>query len=227
MLVRKTIKAEVAYLESLESNDMFSKAESKSKDGEKKKGKKLNRAQTPQAAALKGCITALTGLHGKLYGDLPFAKRDIAYGKLGAKDLDEIFARLRAILVPLVGISTITDIFERIAERRGWVEGDNADQARSDSWERCEPGTKAEEIRVWNQIMKALHEPFAVAAVASKFLFDFSQNVIIDQKQWTRHLNTLALYLNSFRRQRRQINLPILKQMQVIQNQAIITFPST
>lgn len=176
MLVRKTIKAEVAYLESLESNDMFSAVNAESKDGngkkcsKDKKDKKVNRAQTPQAAALKGCVTALTELHGKLNGDLPFAKRDIAYGKLGAKDLDEIYARLREILVPAVGISTVTDIFERIAERRGWVEGEDSGHFRSESWERCEVGTKRDEIRVWNEIMKALHEPFAVAAAASGFI---------------------------------------------------------
>ena len=80
----------------------------------------------------------------------------------------EIFARLRAILIPLVGISTITDIFERVAERRGWVDGDDSAKNRSEAWERCEENTKEDEIRVWNQVMKTLHEPFAIAAVASE-----------------------------------------------------------
>ena len=180
MLVRKTLKAEAAYLQSLESSDMFSGAsnanvnsedsngkKSKSKD---KKAKSANPAHTPQAAALKACIAGLTALHGKLNGDIPFAKRDIAYGKLSAKDLDEIFTRLRAILIPLVGISTITDIFERLAERRGWVQGEDPKNDRCESWERSEASTREEEVRVWNSIMKALHEPFAIAAAASEFL---------------------------------------------------------
>ena len=109
MLVRKTIKAEAAYLESLESNDMFSNAanlnpgpgnDGKRQQRNNKKNKTTSRAHTPQAAALKGCISALTALHGKLNGDIPFAKRDIAYGKLGAKDIDVGNRVVNLLLLP-------------------------------------------------------------------------------------------------------------------------------
>jgi hypothetical protein len=76
--------------------------------------------------------------------------------------------KLRAILIPLIGISTITDIFERIAERRGWVECANIKHDKFEAWEHADHETKAEEIRTWNEIMKALHEPFAIATASSK-----------------------------------------------------------
>jgi len=45
---------------------------------------------------------------------MPFGKRENSLGKLDAKDLDEIFTLFRNILIPLIGMSTITDIFERM-----------------------------------------------------------------------------------------------------------------
>jgi hypothetical protein len=137
-----------------------------SKEHKHKKDKKAHPAQNPQAKALKDGIEGLRGLHGKLYGDLPFAKRETAWGKLDAKDIDEIFALLRNILIPLVGLSTITDIFERIAERRGWVKSKDSHHDRSEAWEQCDISAKNEEKRVWNEMMKTLHEPFSVAVAA-------------------------------------------------------------
>lgn len=134
----------------------------KKKDDKSKSGA----AETPQAKVLKGAIAGLVGLHGKLHGDMPFGKRETAWGKLDAKDLDEIFKLFRNILIPLVGMSTITDIFERIAERRGWVKSKRNSFDRVEAWEHCDDASKTKEKKVWNEVMKALHEPFAVAAAA-------------------------------------------------------------
>ncbi len=142
----------------------------KKKDDKKKRNKddksKSSTAETTQAKALKGAIGKLTGLHGKLHGDMAFAKREYAWGKLDAKDMDEIFTLFRDILIPLVGMSTIIDVFERIAERRGWVEARQNSFDRAESWEHLDEAAKSEEKKVWNEVMKALHEPFAVAVAA-------------------------------------------------------------
>ena len=89
-------------------------------------------------------------------------RREMAWGKLDAKDLDEIFTLFRSILIPLIGMSTITDIFERIAERRGWVRVPNSKFDRAESWEACGLEAKEKEKATWNEIMKTLHEPFEV-----------------------------------------------------------------
>ena len=122
--------------------------------------------ETPEAKALKGAISGLVALHGKLHGDIPFGKREIAWGKLDAKDLDEIFKLFRSILIPLVGMSTIMDIFERIAERRGWVKARRNSFDRAEAWEHSDEESKVKEKKVWNEVMKVLHESFAVAATA-------------------------------------------------------------
>jgi hypothetical protein len=175
-LIRATMKAQTAYLQSLETSDMFAPEEPAEDDGEKlndgknaKKSKKSKKrddkshpAANAQARALKASLAALMGLHGKLHGDMSFGKREAAWGKLDAKDIDEIFTLFRAILVPLIGMSTITDIFERIAERRGWVQVPNSKFDRAESWEACGKEAKEKEKKIWNEIMKTLHEPFEV-----------------------------------------------------------------
>ena len=149
---------------------MFADAAEDDKDeGDDKKHKKKDKkekahpAQTPPAKVLKGAISGLLALHGKLYGDLPFAKRESAWGKLDAKDIDEIFTLFRNILIPMIGLSTITDIFERIAERRGWVKSTYTRHDKIEAWEDCDEAAKNEEKRVWNEMTKTLHEPFAIA----------------------------------------------------------------
>ncbi|ELR07383.1 hypothetical protein VC83_06608 [Pseudogymnoascus destructans] len=171
--VRGVLKAHTAYIQSLGSSDMFAATgtatDPKRDDRNKRKNEdksKSSPAETIQAKDLKGAIGALTGLHGKLYGDMAFAKREYAWGKLDAKDLDEIFTLFRGILIPLVGMSTITDIFERTAERRGWVEPPENSFNRAESWEHLDEAAISEEKKVWNEVMKALHEPFAIATAA-------------------------------------------------------------
>jgi hypothetical protein len=172
-LIRATLKAQTAYLQSLETSDMFAPEEpveddedGLDNDKKSKKSKKKEKGSHPaanaQAMALKATLTALTGLHGKLHGDMSFGKRETAWGKLDAKDIDEIFTLFRAILVPLIGMSTITDIFERIAERRGWVKVPDSKFDRAESWEACGKEAKEKEKKTWNEIMKTLHEPFEV-----------------------------------------------------------------
>ncbi len=153
-MIQGTLKAQTAYLQSLETSDMFAPTNDDSdentakKIGNKLKNKKDSQkkishpAQNAEAKTLKESITALRELHGKMYGDLSFAKREIAWGKLRATDIDELFLLFRGIMVPLVGMSTITDIFERIAERRGWVQVPNSKFDKSEAWERCDSSTK-------------------------------------------------------------------------------------
>lgn len=60
-------------------------------------------------------------------------------------------------------MSTITHIFERIAERRGWIRSTTPVE-EAEEWEK-DPDfqTEQEEKNVWNDVMKQLHTPFAIA----------------------------------------------------------------
>lgn len=172
-LMRGVLKAQTAYLQSLEKSDMFAESAGdnnsdvptgdSSNDTQSGDAKCVHLTQSPQAKALKGATDGLRALHGKLYGDMPFGKREVAWGKLDAKDIGDIFNLFREIMIPLLGMSTITDIFVRIGEKRGWLKSTNSND-RSQQWERLPLESKAEEKRLWNEVMKTLHEPFAIAA---------------------------------------------------------------
>ena len=162
---------------------------------EAKKKVKTHPAQNLQSVPLKGTIEALKALHGKLHGDLAFGKRESAWGKLRAKDMDETFTLFRNILVPLIGMSTITDIFERIAERRGWVDvALDSKHDKAESWEPCGKEEKEREKETWNEVMKALHEPFATvrsslfitrnATLLGKMLTFFTSLLLLWMKDW-------------------------------------------
>ncbi|TID19071.1 MFS transporter [Venturia nashicola] len=108
------LKAHQTYLHSLEDPDNFAKAFVSDVDSTTK--------PTAEAAGVRAAIGSITALHGKLQGDLPFAKREIALGKLGPDDLKNINKLIRAIMLPIVGLGAIMDVFDRIAAAQGWSE---------------------------------------------------------------------------------------------------------
>ena len=159
------LKAQASYQQSLERESMFGVSTSP-KDEDAKAQKPHNdkaieppRPEIEEATKLKGAICALGELHGKLSADLTFAKREMAYGNLCADDIDEMFKLFRKIFLPLIGMGSVTDIFERVAERRGWTSKDG-EEMESDR-ER-----KRTEKRQWNEIMQTLHTPFEIMTEA-------------------------------------------------------------
>lgn len=171
-LFKKTIALQKEYIHGLESDDMFTveptetsaghpETESKSKKKKAAGAPKLTKEQQT-AMALRGVTSATRELMGKIYGDLKFAKRDVAFGYLNAKDFGELFAQIRNIAIPLGGIGVIMDIFQRVARDRGWDGQPGSDELGTT------PGEvdKGESQRMWNDIMKQLHEPFEILSEA-------------------------------------------------------------
>ncbi|KAJ5691878.1 hypothetical protein N7462_001301 [Penicillium macrosclerotiorum] len=68
---------------------------------------------------LQASITKLNGLHSKLHADLFYSKDEIAWGKLSAKDLSQIAALFRSLLLPLSGMSMLPEILETIIKNEG------------------------------------------------------------------------------------------------------------
>lgn len=157
MLLRGAVKQEKLYMQSLEREDMFATPQdvSSAMDNTKNHSKKSAPAEPvtcAEAKALKGTISGIRQLAGKLQADLPFAKRDFSWGKLDAADLKSIFLKLRACLIPIIGMSTIIDVFQRVAERHSWaVDAETPAELLAQ---------KTEEKRIWNEVMRQLHEPF-------------------------------------------------------------------
>jgi len=103
-LLRKTVQLQKAYLVRLESDDMFAVAtRTDTNPGfpDADPAGRTNLTKEAKAAkALKETVEALSALAGKLNADLSFAKRDVAWGKLDAKDLGDLFKYFRGVYVP-------------------------------------------------------------------------------------------------------------------------------
>lgn len=140
-LLQGALKAQTAYMKSLNGTSILgveSQGNGAESHGNKHGHKKKKNAPTgpknsPEALKLKATMQALGELHGKLHGDTPYAKHELVYGSFSGKDLDDIYHQLRAILLPLLGMSTLADIFDRPYEARGWGPntGKNADRSNN------------------------------------------------------------------------------------------------
>ncbi len=157
-LVQGTLKAQVVYLASLEKVDMFAQPkdstdyDDEGKFQSHKKRKAEKDIASPESLELQSAIAGLGELYGKMHPDIAFAKREMAWGKLDASDISEIYKLMQGITLPLTGMSSVVDIFQRIAAKWGLAEADNAQSSENQV---------AQEIRSdWNEIMKSLHDPF-------------------------------------------------------------------
>ncbi|KXX82691.1 hypothetical protein MMYC01_201068 [Madurella mycetomatis] len=166
-LLRQIVSLQDAYLISLQSDDMFATlthtdtlldkvgghTSQQQAGGKPKLTKEAKAARGLQEAGAK-----VRAVMGKLHADMPFAKRDIAWGKLDAKDLSKMFNLFRNIYIPVLGMVTIVDIFKRVSERYGWDVADDAPEEVVVE--------KEKEKYVWNKVMKQMHEPFGILSEA-------------------------------------------------------------
>ena len=160
--VQGTLRAQMSYLHSLEKEDAFrppleaNDERTEAKQHGHHKAKSARSISNQETQKLKNAISALGELFGKMNADIAFAKREMAFGKLNGSDIDELFKLLQGLILPLTGMGSVADIFERIAKRWGWAESEESIAAKAPSEKERSDEAKAE----WNEIMKTLHEPF-------------------------------------------------------------------
>ena len=112
-------------------------------------------AASIEAVALKRAAFRLKMQYNGIIGDLPFAKREIAFGKLNANDLSEINRIFHSIMIPVIGITTIIETLDRFSHR--WDQKLEKD---------LEGEGKGVQQKHWHMAMVLLHEPFAALAEA-------------------------------------------------------------
>lgn len=166
--LRGAMQANLKYLHSLEDSDMFA-AQRTNTAGEKP-------PRSKEAQDFKEKVQGLAALHAKLGADLPFAKREIAMGKLGPDDIQEIFRLFRLVMIPTLSLSSLSDIFERLAEDRGWDRSVNLAQVSLDEAPNDQEKMRIEAINEWHELMRRLREPFEMA---TKTIDDGLQHVLL------------------------------------------------
>ena len=150
-----TLKAQMAYLQTLEKEDIFRSPEESDENAKDEKRNVVKANGNTKGQELTSAIRALGELYGKMYTDIAFAKRELAWGKLDASDIAELSTLLRGVITPMTGMSSVADIFQRIADQGGWIQRET-----SSSPENEQGG------RQWNEIMRTLHDPFQTATEA-------------------------------------------------------------
>ena len=120
------------------------------------------------AKSLKESMIALQELHAKAQQGLPLAKREVAFGNLSPTDLEDIFQRFRDIFSPVLGLSSLADIYTRIALSRGWTQGDQQPSQGTGLGSTAEALEEVQFVEKWNRVMQSLHGPFhEITAAAS------------------------------------------------------------
>ncbi|KAL2020820.1 hypothetical protein VTK56DRAFT_7913 [Thermocarpiscus australiensis] len=165
-LLRKIVALQKEYLLSFKSENTFAAVTrtetflAKAQQGDlSRKGTETGLTTEEAAAkALEESAAKMRELAGKLHADMPFAKRDIAWGKLDAKDLSELLKLFRNIYIPVLGMVTIIDIFKRFSECR-------SKDAAHDAPKEAAAETDMEKL-VWTDVMKQVHEPFEILSAA-------------------------------------------------------------
>ncbi|CZR54877.1 uncharacterized protein PAC_04761 [Phialocephala subalpina] len=73
-----------------------------------------------EADALKKATTAVTELQVKIKSEMRYAKREADYSKLSAKDYGTLGRLCKNILLPILGMDSLTEVTDRLEKRGGW-----------------------------------------------------------------------------------------------------------
>ncbi|RDW64418.1 MFS transporter [Aspergillus mulundensis] len=121
--------------------------------------------------ALYGSLNRLIALHMEMYTDTISAKREIAFGKLDADDLHQLFRVFRSILTPMAGIKTILQALDGMdpgypTDQPGVREKAVQDQALRDLWSQV----MAEVGELSTDIAQVIDEGWQHAAIVLEYM---------------------------------------------------------
>ncbi|KAE8448506.1 hypothetical protein EG329_009387 [Mollisiaceae sp. DMI_Dod_QoI] len=119
---KSVFQAHTQYMLSLPTRDWYGpKAGSAVSDSSKFDDDPLTRAtHWPEADALKKTTTAVTELQVKMTAELRYAKREADWGKLSAEDYGTLVRLCKNILIPVLGMDSLTEVTDRLEKRGGW-----------------------------------------------------------------------------------------------------------
>ncbi|KAF2667026.1 hypothetical protein BT63DRAFT_427445 [Microthyrium microscopicum] len=114
-----------------------------------------DREPRAEVKAARAAIKGTSALQAKLQVELPFAKREVGIGKLGPDDMKELNERIRFVLLPTLGLESITGLFQHFAVLRNWTE------ERIGSLNPEEQADRDAAVKDWISNMQLVHKNFA------------------------------------------------------------------
>jgi hypothetical protein len=120
-------------------------------------------ADTLAPSKLREVQNKIIELHGKLDSNVTLAKREIAFGKLDARHIDQLWMLMRLVFLPVVGLSSIINILEHQLEEQASITMSGTSEG---------PKQRHSQLDNLQFLMKKLHEPFSLTAatVSDAFL---------------------------------------------------------
>jgi hypothetical protein len=109
----------------------------------------------PAVGQVKASIAAMSELNSKLQVDLPFAKREVGIGRLGGDEMKELNKLGRLTMLPILGLSSVSEVLQRFAISRGWRVS-NIDTLSAE-----EQKARQQAVDEWAQNFKIVHEQFS------------------------------------------------------------------
>jgi hypothetical protein len=112
-------------------------------------------AEISALSKLREVQNKIVELHGKLDSNVTLAKREIAFGKLDARHIDQLWKLMRLVFLPVVGLWSMINILEHQLEEQepimmsGTGEGPKQSHSQLDNLQ---------------FLLKKLHEPFSLTA---------------------------------------------------------------
>jgi hypothetical protein len=121
--LKTALQAQSQFMLSLPTRDWYN-----SQDGSKRlESKSANDYNSrhrstpwPEADALKKATMDVAEAQIKIRSELRYAKREVAWAKLGAKDFEMLSRLLKNILLPALGMESLVGVTDRIEKRGGW-----------------------------------------------------------------------------------------------------------
>ncbi|OBT81101.1 hypothetical protein VE02_10243 [Pseudogymnoascus sp. 03VT05] len=116
---------------------------------------------TWDGAQIQQKMAGVKALYTKMRHELAMAKREIAWGKLRARDINAITDLCRQILMPLGGLANMPDILKRIGDCGGWIPCDFESRTKDGVDKTMAPQGHSQEAYeiVWQHSIDALIEP--------------------------------------------------------------------
>ena len=120
---KSVLEAQSQFMLSLPTRDLFGSATgSRSLDGDSNGKSRSHSECGPWAEAedLKKAAMEVAELQVQIHSELRYAKREISWAKLGAKDFGKVSRLLRDILIPVSGMESLVNVAHLIEKRRDW-----------------------------------------------------------------------------------------------------------
>jgi hypothetical protein len=121
---KSVLEAQSQFMLSLPSRDWYSKKdchEGLDARGDDRYNSPTRLTPWPEADALKKMTTEAAEELVKIQSELRYEKREAGWAKLGPEEYENIYQLLKYILLPILGMESLTQVADRVEKRGGWT----------------------------------------------------------------------------------------------------------